>query len=203
MLRLEARRLSRSFGGPPIFAPLDFSFESGLIAVTGRNGSGKSTLLKIWAGLMRATGGSLVLREGERAIGSAEVRRRVGWCSPEMSFPGTLTAVENLRWLAGSGGIDVPAVEIRGLLARLGLSRAADRRVSEFSSGMLQRVRLAFSLLGAPDVLLWDEPFSNLDVAGIAAAKEVATEQRRRGLVLLATNDRSDLDAPEDEIGLS
>ncbi len=68
---------------------------------------------------------------------------------------------------------------------------------------MKQRVRLAFSLLFDPKILLWDEPFVNLDAEGIAAAREQLARQRETGLVFFATNVRSEIEKADHEIALS
>ena len=203
MTRLEVRDLEKSFGGPALFRGISLSAESGLVAVTGRNGSGKSTLLKIIAGLLRPSRGAVDLLQEGRAIGGAERRDAVGWASPEIEFPGELTALENLDFLRRSSGRASDPRLAHALLERLGLAHASNRPVGEFSSGMKQRLRLAFSLLLDPPVLLWDEPYSNLDQDGIAAAAQAVEERRQKGLVILATNDRRDLEKPDDEISLS
>jgi heme exporter protein A len=203
MTRLEVRDLEKSFGGPALFRGISLSAESGLVAVTGRNGSGKSTLLKIIAGLLRPSRGAVNLLRDGQSIAGAERRDAVGWASPEIEFPGELTALENLDLLRRSSGRDSNLPLARTLLDRLGLSHASNRPVGEFSSGMKQRLRLAFSLLLDPPVLLWDEPYSNLDQDGITAAAQTVADRRRDGLVILATNDRRDLREPDDEISLS
>jgi heme exporter protein A len=203
MIRIRIDRLEKSFGGPPIFQDVALEASGGLVAVTGRNGSGKSTLLKILAGLLRASRGSVDLLRDERVVPAAERRRLVGWASPEVEFLDELTAAENLELLARAGGSSPTRREIVARLDRTGLRHPDGRRVAEFSSGMKQRVRLAFSLLWDPPVLLWDEPFSNLDDEGIGYGLGVIRELRRRGIVFLATNDRRDLESPDGEIALS
>lgn len=203
MVRLEARNLEKSFGGPPLFRGISLSAERGLVAVTGRNGSGKSTLVRILAGLLRPSRGEVqVLREGCRLTAN-ELRDAVGWASPEIEFPGELTATENLHFLHRAAGRDDGLRQTGSLLERLGLGSARNRRVAEFSSGMKQRLRLAFSLLLDPPILLWDEPYSNLDEDGITSAAQVVAQRRHEGLVVFATNDRRDLKSPDEEISLS
>ncbi len=203
MIRLEARSLEKSFGGPPLFRGISLAADRGLVAVTGRNGSGKSTLVKILAGLLRPSRGEVLLVNDHGPLAGGLRRDAVGWASPEIEFPGELTALENLDLLRRASGRSVELSPALNLLSRLGLGPAAGRRVAEFSSGMKQRLRLAFSLLLDPPILLWDEPYSNLDEEGIAAASAVVAERRREGLVVLATNDRRDLESPEHEIRLA
>jgi len=202
-MKFEAKRVAKAFAGPPIFRDVSLSAERGLVAVTGRNGSGKSTLLKIFAGLMRPSRGSITLWDGAAKLPEGE-RSAIGFASPELEFPDELTAVENLALLARSAGRSVTIHEIEMRLDELGLAATArHRRVGEFSSGMKQRVRLAFSLLLDPPVLLWDEPYSNLDPPGVDAARAIVDARRGTGLVVLATNDRRDIEDADDEISLS
>lgn len=204
MLKFEAKGVSKAFAGPPIFRDVGISVERGLVAVTGRNGSGKSTLVKIFAGLMRPTKGSVQIFDDSGTVGESARRRVVGWASPEVDFPDELTAEENLSLLVRAGGLEKNITEIAALLDSFGLEASARRRrIGEFSSGMKQRVRLAFSLLFEPEILLWDEPFSNLDEEGIAAARDVLRRHRERSLVFFATNVRSEIEKADHEISLS
>ncbi|HET7452268.1 MAG TPA: ABC transporter ATP-binding protein [Thermoanaerobaculia bacterium] len=203
-MKFEAKELAKSFSGPPIFRNVFLAAERGLVAVTGQNGSGKSTLLKIFAGLMRPSRGSVALWNGGVKLDEGERRHAIGFASPELDFIDELTAVENLSLLSRAAGRPAGPADIGRILDALGLARAAhDGRVGEFSSGMKQRVRLAFSLLLDPPVLLWDEPYSNLDVRGIEAARRVLSARRGSGLVILATNDRRDIEDADREVSLS
>ncbi len=204
MLKFEAKGVSKAFGGPPIFRDVSIAADRGLVAVTGRNGSGKSTLVKIFASLMRPTKGTVDIADENGPIPPDTRRLMVGWASPEVEFADELTAEENLLLLARAGGIEKSVSEIAALLDSFGLEASARRRrLGEFSSGMKQRVRLAFSLLFDPKILLWDEPFANLDADGIAAARGQLARHRETGLVFFATNVRSEIEKADHEITLS
>ena len=203
-MRFEAKGLAKAFAGPPIFRDISLAAERGLVAVTGRNGSGKSTLLKILAGLMRPTRGVVALTNGGAALSDRDRTAAVGFASPELEFPDELTAIENLSLLARASGRRLETHEIESRLDDLGLAASAGRRrIGELSSGMKQRIRLAFSLLLDPPVLLWDEPYSNLDAHGLEAARRIANARRESGLVILATNDRRDIEDADSEVALS
>jgi ABC-type multidrug transport system ATPase subunit len=196
-MRFEAKGVSKAFSGSPIFRDVSLSSERGLVAVTGRNGSGKSTLLKIFAGLMRPSRGTVGLWDGEAKLSDRDRMLAIGFASPEL-------AVENLDLLARAAGRRRQTREIESRLDAVGLAASArGRRVGEFSSGMKQRVRLAFSLLLDPPVLLWDEPYSNLDTHGIDAARALMNARRETGLVILATNDRRDIEDAGAEVSLA
>ena len=201
MLRtsIEAREISKSFGGPPLFSRLSVSVESGLLAVAGRNGSGKTTLLKILASLLRPGSGIVrVLRAGDPVAGD-ERRLAVGWAGPDLALYDDFSARENLEFFRRAAGRDTHG--IGALLQTVGLEDRP-RRVGAFSTGMKQRLRIAFSLLFDPPILILDEPSSNLDEEGRSMIRSVIAEQRQRGAVVLASNDPRDFAEPDQTIRL-
>jgi ABC-type multidrug transport system ATPase subunit len=161
----------------------------GAIAVTGPNGSGQSTLLKIVAGLLRPSGGALSMRLAGVETGHDSRRRHVGFASPELTFYDELTVVENLDFAAEALAVPDSIPRVREALERVGLEARRDDRVTALSSGMKQRLRIAFALLQRAPVLLLDEPGSHLDDSGRAMVARVVDEHRRQATVLVATND--------------
>jgi len=202
-LALEARALAHRYGRRRGLDPVSFALEApGVVAVTGANGSGKSTLLRIVAGLLRASAGDSTLMLGGRAVAPAERRRCVGFASPELEFYDEMSAQENLAFAAEARGLVGPRAAVSEALERVGLSSRARDRVTELSSGMKQRLRLAFALLHRPALLLLDEPGSHLDDEGRAVVGRVVREQRNNGLVLLATNDEREWRLGDERIEL-
>jgi heme exporter protein A len=199
----EARDLGHRYGRRTALQPLSFSLSApGVAAVTGPNGSGKSTLLRIAAGLLRASRGTSALTVAGRVIAPAERRRWVGYASPELAFYDELSVAENLAFAAETRGMRAPAAAAAAALARVGLgSRAADR-IPALSSGMKQRLRLAFAVLHEPPVLLLDEPGSHMDDEGRAMLAGLVDRERRTGLVLIATNDEREWRLAEQRIEL-
>jgi heme exporter protein A len=104
-----------------------------------------------------------------------------------------LTARENLRFFADVRRLTLNDEEIDALLARVGLDGRGDDRLAAYSSGMAQRLRYAYALLHHPPVLLLDEPTVTLDERGSAVVDTIISEQRRHGLVVIATNDTREL----------
>jgi heme exporter protein A len=199
---LEARELSKAFSGPPLFTRLSFHADSGLLAVKGRNGSGKTTLLKILAAIAHPSSGSVSVRRGEKELSGDDRRLAVGWAGPDLAFYEDFTAVENLRFFGRAGGRPREDRELTRRLEDVGLSGALDRRVGAFSTGMKQRLKIAFSLLFDPPVLLLDEPMIGLDPDGRAIVERVVAAQRRSGLAVLASNDSRDFLAPDQTVEL-
>lgn len=200
---LEIVRVSKTYAGPPLFTNLSFTVTQGLVAVSGRNGSGKTTLLKILAGLGRPSGGTVrILSEGRELAGDAR-RLAVGWTGPDLAFYEDFTAGENLGFFRRAAGRPAPEHELTRRLEDVGLAGAAlSRRVGEFSTGMRQRLRLAFAALFDPEILLLDEPTLGLDAEGHASAARLVAAQRARGIVIVASNDERDFTAPDQFVRL-
>ncbi len=170
--------------------------------MTGSNGAGKTTLLKILASLARPSAGSVRVLQGEKELSENERRLAVGWAGPDLAFYEDFTALENLRFFRRAAGWPAGESDLQDLLARVGLAEASRQRVGEFSSGMTQRLRIAFALLFDPPLLLLDEPFTALDADGRERVLGVIEEKRKTGAVLLASNDVRDFPAPEEMLEL-
>jgi ABC-type multidrug transport system ATPase subunit len=190
VVSVEAREIAHRYGARAALLPISFSLEApGRAAVTGSNGSGKSTLLRIVSGLLRSNAGALEVKVGGREVPPAERRRHVGLASPELAFYDEFTVAENLVFAAEARSLPQPHEAANEALERVGLAARAGDRVSALSSGMKQRLRLAFAVLHRPALLLLDEPGSHLDDAGREVVARLVEEQGRTGLVLLATNE--------------
>jgi ABC-type multidrug transport system ATPase subunit len=177
--------------------------EKGLVAVAGRNGSGKTTLLKILAGLLRPDSGSVeVRREGSLLSGDSR-RHALGWAGPDLAFYDELTPRENLAFFRRAAGYGSAAGETDRRLAAVGLAAEAfDKPTGALSTGMRQRLRLAFACLFDPPLLLLDEPMVGLDAAGRELVAGLIASHRRAGAVLLASNDERDFVSPDQIVSL-
>lgn len=200
---LEAQALAHRYAGRRGLEPVSFSVRApGAVAVCGANGAGKSTLLRIVAGLLRPSHGRLRLAIGGRELPPEARRHVVGLASPELQFYDEFTVLENLRFAGEARGLGAPTEAAMRALERVGLESRAHDRVPALSSGMKQRLRLAFAVLGEPPVLMLDEPGSHLDDAGRDAVRALVAEGKRRGLVLVATNEESERRLGDERIEL-
>ncbi|MFQ6088231.1 MAG: ABC transporter ATP-binding protein [Candidatus Methanofastidiosia archaeon] len=191
MIKLKVENLSKKFGSKLVFENLSFEIESGKVfGVTGPNGSGKTTLLNILANLESPSRGKvkIFLDEGKKD------RNSIGLVSDSFSLYEELTAYENLKFFSQVRNLKKSKEEILELLNFFSLKGRAEDPLSTFSSGMKQRMKLAFALLSSPQILLLDEPTSNLDFEGVEKVLQILREQRKRGLVVLATNDVRELE---------
>ncbi|MBC8139084.1 MAG: ABC transporter ATP-binding protein [Fibrella sp.] len=192
-LRLTLNNIGKAYGTRRVLSGVNQIVLGGeCLAVVGANGSGKSTLLKIVAGLLRPTRGEISIVINGMNIGDANDRRRViGYCAPDLSLYPELSGMENLRFFAEVRGESVQSGEIEKRLDGVGLTGRGGDSVASYSSGMKQRLRLAFAFRGGDvPVLLLDEPSLALDSGGVALVEAMIRDHKARGAItLLATND--------------
>ncbi len=161
-----------------------------IIGVLGPNGAGKSTLLGVLSTLAELSSGDVRYGDLTASAGGAPLRAQVGFLSHDLQLYPELTARENLEFFAGLYGLDRPAERAHEALAKAGLSERADDIVEGFSRGMRQRLALERTLLHAPRLVLFDEPFTGLDEASCGALVTRLQQLRAAGrIVVLATHD--------------
>ncbi|MBT8401516.1 MAG: ABC transporter ATP-binding protein [Rhodothermia bacterium] len=193
MDRIVADGVGKKFGRRVIFAGLNATFEAGeVVAVTGHNGSGKSTLLRILAGLLTPSFGRVSGISGGTEVDAEAITPSTGFVAPYLNVYDSFSARENLEFISRARRMN-PSPRVEEVLARVGLDPRSDAPVSTYSSGMMQRVRLAAAVLHDPSVLMFDEPTSNLDAAGRSIVRELIAGFRSDGkLIILATNDEDE-----------
>ena len=184
-------RIVKRFGNRTVLSNVSGKLCPGsVVVVTGPNGSGKSTLLNIISGSLRPSSGRVRYLGAGVEIERSRWFERLGMAAPDKAVYEELTALENLQFFAAVRGVAVDDGRLADLLDGLGLAaRDQHRRVGTFSSGMKQRVKLAQAVVHEPEVLLLDEPSSNLDEAGHKATAALVVRFRARGAVAVATND--------------
>jgi heme exporter protein A len=195
-IRIEFQDLGKRYDERVVFRGVSGEVGPGeILTLTGPNGSGKSTLLTILCGLVRPTRGQIRhLDSGGTELDRAEWRRHLGVVAPAMSVYEELTALENLRFFARVRGLEDLEDRCRECLDQVGLEPDRATTVRGFSTGMVQRLKIAQAMLHRPAVLFLDEPGSNLDPKGqdwLAGWVRAAAEDSRT--VVLATNDRNEM----------
>ena len=162
---IEAHGLTKHFGKTVAVDGLSFDIRPGVVTgFLGPNGAGKSTTMRMILGLDHPTAGTVTVG-GKRYRDLAAPMHEVGALLDAGAVNGKLTARNHLRWLADAGGL--PRTRVDEVLAQVGLTEVAGRRVGGFSLGMRQRLGIAAALLGNPATLLFDEPMNGLDPEGI------------------------------------
>lgn len=187
--------LSRRFGAHHVIRALDLTVEPGeRLAVRGSNGSGKTTLLRCVAGTLAPSEGAISI--GGNAVGSLEARRLLGVSlSQERSFHLRLSGHEQLLFFARlrSASSQEAERDVAALEEELELVETAARRVDKCSTGMVQQLAFARSLLGGPALLVLDESTRSLDKHAISRLWS-ALDRRPEVAVLMATHREADID---------
>ncbi|QYF87000.1 ABC transporter ATP-binding protein [Brevundimonas sp. PAMC22021] len=166
-LAIETLRLTRRFGDRSVVDAVSLSAPRGSIyGFLGRNGAGKTTTIRMLLGLLKPTSGAAVIGGVDVGADRIAAARKVGSLLEAHGFYANLTGRENLSLTCTLRGF--ARSEIDRVLDVVEMRRDANRRVSDYSLGMRQRIGLARALLGAPAVLILDEPTNGLDPEGIA-----------------------------------
>ena len=182
--------LVKFFGRFAALRGISASFAPGrLYIVLGDNGAGKSTLLRVVAGLMEPSQGSCTL------LGATKVRdvaHRVGYMGHAPLLYDELSGMENLRYFAGLYGIHDDEVS-RNAMRMVGLDPDLNRRIGQYSQGMRQRLSLARAVLHDPELMLLDEPFSNVDARSAREMAAVLGQVRDRGKTIFVVTHQAAL----------
>ncbi|HEY6731483.1 MAG TPA: heme ABC exporter ATP-binding protein CcmA [Solirubrobacterales bacterium] len=168
--------LRRDYGDRPALDGLSFELAAGAsLVVLGPNGAGKTTLLRILATLLRPSGGKVSVLGCALPNEAWKLRGKIGYLGHEPLLYRDLSGRENLRFQARLHGVEREQAEARieELLRAVAMERRADERVAELSAGMRQRLSICRCVLHLPELLLLDEPDSNLDVEGRELAREL------------------------------
>jgi ABC-type multidrug transport system ATPase subunit len=199
-IALEVDGLVKSYGKVVAVRGISFHVPRGqVVGLLGPNGAGKSTTIKVCLGRTRPTRGTV------RVFGSTpaavEARRHMGYSPETPYFYPFLTAEEILAFYAGLQGIKSVPAGVDRVLRATGLEAARRRKVGHFSKGMIQRLAVAQSLLGDPELLFLDEPSSGLDPEGRLEMRQIIQELKRSGrTILLSSHILGDIDAVCDRV---
>ncbi|MDP6893331.1 MAG: ABC transporter ATP-binding protein [Verrucomicrobiota bacterium] len=194
----EIDSLIHRYGSVLALNGVSLSVEQGAIGLVGQNGAGKSTLIKILLGLVKHTGGTVRVFGTDIAQHSVGLRGRIGYM-PERE--GIIPGLNGIEYVGLSGELNgmprkIALRRAHELLSQLGLEEARYRRLENYSAGMIQRIKLAATLVHDPDVLLLDEPTSGLDPDGrsamLALLKSLA--QRPNKSLLFSTHLLGDIE---------
>jgi heme exporter protein A len=192
---LQCTDISKNYNGKVIFKKVNINLtEKSSLVITGKNGSGKSTLLKVISHLIRLDKGNIELKINGDIISKEKFFTKIGFFAPYINLYDELTGWENLDFfyelkVEQKNNKDE---EIKYLLEKVGLFKRRNDLIRNYSSGMKQRLKLAFAVLNKPQLLLMDEPRTNLDEEGISVVYKIAEEQKERGILILATNESED-----------
>ena len=203
-MQIHFTAASKRFNKEWIFSNLDFSFVTGKhYALIGNNGSGKSTLLQIIAGYIGLTKGTIhwTNTSGED-IDSSNIFQYISIAAPYLELVEEFTALEQIAFHQQFKPIQ-SNLNPMDLLDKIGLSKAADKQIRNFSSGMKQRLKLALAIFDQAPILLLDEPCSNLDQEGIQTYHQLMNAYAMHKLIIVASNDPQEYQFCGQQVSLS
>jgi heme exporter protein A len=199
---LQAENLTKKFGRKIIFENINFGLHKGSsTAITGRNGSGKSTLIKIIANLLSETSGKLTLTIDNTPVKKENVYKYIGFVSPYLNLYDEFSGYENLRIISDIRGYGHENID--AALNQVGLYERRNDLLKIYSSGMKQRLKIAFATMHKPEILLLDEPTTNLDSDGVGIVDDIANEYKKDKILIIATNDAHERSLCANEINLN
>jgi ABC-2 type transport system ATP-binding protein len=193
---IRIRGLVKAYDGVRALDGVDLTVRSGeVVAVLGPNGAGKSTLFETVLGLLHPTTGEVQVL-GQRP--SPATRLRTGVMMQSAGLPEAVLVSELVRLVGRAHPRALPA---RAVLDRVGLVSRAGRRVTDLSGGERQRLQLAMALVGAPELLLLDEPTAAMDVRSRRAFWRQTQEASAAGVtVVFATHDLTEASTVADRV---
>ena len=196
--------LTKTYGKKDVVKDLDLRVPGGSIyGFLGPNGAGKSTTMKMILGLIKPSKGEItVLGKEVNEKNRLSVLRNTGSLIESPSYYGHLSGVENLEIICTLK--NVPLSEIQRVLKIVRMEKQKDKKVSQYSLGMKQRLGLAAALLGNPKILLLDEPTNGLDPAGIQEMRElICSLPKQYGMtVLVSSHLLSEIDQMATHVGI-
>ena len=188
MPSLEIQDLTKRYRGVDVVDHVNFSISGGdVTGYLGPNGSGKSTTVKMLTGLVERTSGRILYGGVDIGKNLDDFKCRLGYVPEEAHVYPSMTAMEYLQLIGRLRGMRESLIEEKAniLLELFGLRLRRHSPLAAYSKGMRQRVLISGALLHDPDVLIFDEPLSGLDVASILLFRHLVAELAARGKIVL------------------
>jgi ABC-2 type transport system ATP-binding protein len=185
---LELQNLSKSYRGIPAIINLNFRVDAGeVVGYLGANGSGKSTTVKIIAGLLQPNEGRVLFQGKNIRDDLVSFRATLGYVPEEAHVYTYLSGLEYLQLVGRLRGLRERLIQVKAnrLLQLLGLESWRHSPISMYSKGMKQRVLIAAALMHDPELLIFDEPLSGLDVVSSRLFKDLLRELTAAGKAVL------------------
>ena len=201
-LRLD--KLSKSYGKKQALKGMTCEFKTGINALLGPNGAGKTTIMNCISGVIKRTGGE-VTYDGQDVFKMGEsYRERLGFQFQSQPFYPSYTAYEYLKFICILKGLDkdIADNETERVLGLVNLKDNKNERIKTFSGGMKQRLAIAQTILGSPEILIFDEPSAGLDPFEREQFKRIMVTLKKKSIIIISTHIVSDIDTIADELVL-
>ncbi len=201
-MELVLDNLTKEFGGFAAVDHIDLTMTNGVYGLLGVNGAGKTTLMRMLCTLLKPTEGNIYCGGKDIFKMDGEYRNLLGYLPQDFGFYPEFSVKDYLLYIAAIKGIR-PAVakkRTKELIARVGLTRVADKKLKKLSGGMKRRAGIAQAMLNNPKILVLDEPTAGLDPNERIRFRNLLSELSEDRLVLLSTHIVSDIEYVAHEI---
>ena len=201
MVAIKASRLSKRYNTVVALDRIDLTVNKGeTFGFLGPNGAGKSTFINILLDLVKPSHGEVSILGNNCQDEGVKVRNKIGVLPEGYSVFDRLTGRQHIEYAIRSKDADDNPIEI---LDRVGIREAVDRKASEYSKGMAQRLVLGMALVGSPELLVLDEPTSGLDPNGAAEMRDILREENERGAtIFFSSHILEQVEAVCDRVGI-
>lgn len=203
-MELKMIKLTKQFGDFTAVDHMNLTMTNGVYGLLGVNGAGKTTLMRMICTLLQPSSGKILCNGKDIFKMGAEYRKLLGYLPQDFGFYPEFTVKDYLLYIAALKGIR-PAVakkRVKDLISKVGLSKAANKKMKKLSGGMKRRAGIAQAMLNDPKILVLDEPTAGLDPNERIRFRNLISELSEDRLVLLSTHIVSDVEYIANEIWL-
>lgn len=203
-MELELRNLTKNFGDFTAVNEINLTMTNGVYGLLGVNGAGKTTLMRMLCTLLHPTSGSITYNGNDIFQMDGEYRKLLGYLPQDFGFYPEFSVRDYLLYIATIKGIRpvVAKKRVKELIAKVGLSKVANKKMKKLSGGMKRRAGIAQAMLNNPKILILDEPTAGLDPNERIRFRNLISELSEDRLVLLSTHIVSDIEYVANEIWL-
>lgn len=203
-MELKMIKLTKQFGDFTAVDHINLTMTNGVYGLLGVNGAGKTTLMRMICTLLQPTSGKITCNGKDILKMGAEYRKLLGYLPQDFGFYPEFTVKDYLLYIAALKGIRpvVAKKRVKELIAKVGLSKAANKKMKKLSGGMKRRAGIAQAMLNDPKILILDEPTAGLDPNERIRFRNLISELSEDRLVLLSTHIVSDVEYIANEIWL-
>ena len=204
MVKLELNGLTKEFGDFTAVNHINLTMTNGVYGLLGVNGAGKTTLMRMLCTLLKPTSGMICCNGKDIFNMDSEYRKLLGYLPQDFGFYPEFTVEDYLLYITALKGIRpiVAKKRVKELIAKVGLSKAAHKKMKKLSGGMKRRAGIAQAMLNNPKILILDEPTAGLDPNERIRFRNLISELSEDRLVLLSTHIVSDIEYIANEIWL-
>ena len=203
-MKIEFDDLIKEFGDFTAVNHINLTMTNGVYGLLGVNGAGKTTLMRMLCTLLKPTSGTICCNGKDIFNMDSEYRKLLGYLPQDFGFYPEFTVEDYLLYIAALKGIRpvVAKKRVKELISKVGLSKAAHKKMKKLSGGMRRRAGIAQAMLNNPKILILDEPTAGLDPNERIRFRNLISELSEDRLVLLSTHIVSDIEYIANEIWL-